>query len=57
MDIHKNARLSFRSRERLVRQVVEQARTLKATAAAVQVTVKTAAQWVQRYRVQGSAGL
>ena len=55
--IHKNARLSFRSRELLVRQVIEQARTLKATAAAFQVTVKTAAKWVQRYRVQGSAGL
>jgi len=57
MDIHKNARLSFRSRERLVQQVIEQARTLKATAAAFQVTAKTAAKWVQRYRVQGSAGL
>jgi transposase len=57
MDIHKNARLTLRSRERLVQQVIVQARTLKATAAAFQVTAKTAAKWVQRYRVQGSAGL
>ena len=46
MDIHKNARLSFRSREALVQHVVE--RTL---------TVKAANKWVQRYRAQGHAGL
>jgi transposase-like protein len=57
MDIHKNARLSFRSRERLVHEVIQQARTLQATAAAFRVTAKTAAKWLQRYRVQGSAGL
>ena len=47
MDIHKNARLTLRSRERLVQQVIVQARTLKATAAAFQVTAKTAAKWVR----------
>src|ERR1700757_3991373 len=57
MDIHKNARLSFRSRELLVQQVVEHAWTLKTAAAAFRVTAKTAAKWVQRYRVQGGAGL
>jgi transposase InsO family protein len=57
MDIHKNARLSFRSRELLVQQVVEHAWTLTTAAAAFRVTAKTAAKWVQRYRVQGSAGL
>jgi transposase len=50
MDIHKNARLSFRSREVLVQHVVERALTLKAAAAAFSVTVKTANKWVQRYR-------
>jgi hypothetical protein len=30
MDIHKNARLSFRSREALVQHVVERALTVKA---------------------------
>jgi transposase len=57
MDIHKNARLSFRSREALVQRVVERALTLKAAAAAFSVTVKTANKWVQRYRAQGQAGL
>jgi transposase InsO family protein len=57
MDIHKNARLSFRSRELLVQRVVERAITLKAAAAAFNVTCKTAAKWVGRYRVLGSAGL
>ena len=45
MDIHKNARLSFRSREVLAQHVVEQALTLKAAAAAFSVTVKTANKW------------
>ncbi len=57
MDIHKNARLSFRSREILVQQVVAQAVTLKAAATAFSVTAKTAAKWVRRYRALGSAGL
>src|SRR6266481_5653761 len=57
MDIHKNARLSFRSRECLVQRVVEQRLTLKAAAAAFSVTAKTAAKWVGRYRTQGVAGL
>jgi len=57
MDIHKNARLSFRSREFLVQQVLEHAVTLKAAAASFNVTAKTAAKWVRRYRVLGSVGL
>jgi transposase InsO family protein len=57
MDIHKNARLSFRSREILVQQVVEHAVTLKAAAIAFHVSAKTAAKWVGRYRTLGGAGL
>ena len=57
MDIHKNARLSFRSREILVQYVAESAVTLKAAAAAFHVTVKTAAKWVRRYQGEGTAGL
>jgi transposase InsO family protein len=56
MDIHKNARLTLRSREALV-QRVSQGVTLKAAAAAFNVTAKTAAKWVGRYRAWGSAGL
>ena len=50
MDLHKNARLSLRSREALVRKVIAEKQTLKAAAAAFSVSRKTAAKWVERYR-------
>ena len=57
MDIHKNARLSFRSREALARLVVEQGATRRAAAAAFRVSAKTAAKWVVRFRARGLDGL
>jgi transposase InsO family protein len=57
MDIHKNARLSFRSREALARFVMEQGATRKAAAAAFRVSVKTAAKWVVRFQIAGLEGL
>jgi transposase InsO family protein len=57
MDIHKNALLSFRSREALARYVVEQGATRKAAAAAFRVSVKTAGKWVARFRLTGIEGL
>ena len=57
MDIHKNARLSFRSREALGKFVMEQGATRKAAAAAFRVSAKTVAKWVGRYRQFGAAGL
>lgn len=57
MDIHKNARLTFRSRELLVRLVVEQGVALRVAATAFHVTAKTAAKWVARFRSLGVAGL
>ena len=57
MDIHKNARLSFRSRELLVRFVLEQGSTRKAAAAAFRVSTKTAGKWVGRYLGSGVSGL
>ena len=57
MDIHKNARLSFRSRESLSRFVLEQGATRKAAAAAFRVSAKTVAKWVGRYVQSGTAGL
>src|SRR5665213_1482868 len=57
MDIHKNARLSFRSREALARFVLEQGRTRKAAAAAFRVSDKTAAKWVARFQMAGLDGL
>jgi transposase InsO family protein len=57
MDIHKNARLSFRSREALARYVVEQGATRKAAAIAFRVSVKTAGKWVARFQIGGLDGL
>jgi transposase InsO family protein len=57
MDIHKNARLSFRSRESLAEFVLEQGSTRKAAAAALRVSAKTVAKWVGRYVQFGAAGL
>ena len=56
MDIHKNARLTLRSREALVQRVAR-GMTLKAAAAAFNVTPKTASKWVHRHRVLGLSGL
>ena len=57
MDIHKNARLSYRSREALARFVVEQGATRKAAAAAFRVSARTAAKWVARFQLTGLDGL
>jgi transposase InsO family protein len=57
MDIHKNARLTFRSRESLARLVIEQGATRKAAAAAFRVSDRTAAKWIVRFRVAGLDGL
>src|ERR1700689_2091833 len=56
MDIHKNARLTLRSREALVQHVVSGMR-LKVAAESFQVTPKTAAKWVRRYQAEGQTGL
>jgi len=57
MDYHQNARLTIHSREQMARMVVYQGCTLKAAAAAFNVSAKTASKWVQRYRALGQAGL
>src|SRR5882757_5941432 len=56
MNMHKNARLTPRGRERIVRQV-ESGQTLEAVAEAVGVRPRTARKWVDRYRREGLAGL
>jgi transposase InsO family protein len=56
MDIHKNARLTLRSREALVQRISSGVR-MKAAAESFQVTPKTAAKWVRRFRSEGAAGL
>ncbi len=57
MDIHKNARLTLRSREALARLVLEQGATRKAAAAAFRVSARTAGKWVERFRLAGVDGL
>ena len=56
MDIHKNARLTPKGRERIVRQVLS-GQTPKAAALAVSVCPRTARKWLTRYSVEGLAGL
>lgn len=56
MDIHKNARLTLRNREELVQQVAA-GLTLKQAAARFNVTSKTAAKWVRRFRENDPFGL
>jgi transposase InsO family protein len=57
MDYHKNARLTIHSREQLAKMVVERGSTLKAAAAAFNVSAKTAAKWTRRYKQPGPTGL
>ena len=57
MDVHKNARLTPRGREALVRRVVAEGRRGSAAAADFGVTVKTVRKWLERYRDEGPAGL
>jgi len=56
MDIHKNARLTLRSREALVETVIG-GMTCSRAAASFHVTPKTAAKWVRRFQSEGAAGL
>src|SRR5439155_20731065 len=56
MNVHKNARLTPRGRERIVLQV-ESGQTPEAVAQAVGVCPRTVRKWVDRYRREGLAGL
>jgi transposase InsO family protein len=56
MDIHKNARLTLRSREALVETVIG-GLGFRRAAASFRVTPKTATQRVRRYQSEGVAGL
>jgi transposase InsO family protein len=57
MDYHKNARLTVSLREELAERVVFEGVTLKLAAASFNVSAKTAAKWVGRYRERGPQGL
>jgi transposase InsO family protein len=57
MDIHKNARLTPRSRAELVRRILVEKQTPKAVATAFGVCAKTVSKWVARFQAEGEAGL
>jgi transposase InsO family protein len=57
MRLHANAALSLNQRRRVVDRVVEQGWSLRKAAAAAEVSDRTAAKWVARYRAEGEAGL
>jgi len=56
MDIHKNARVTLRSREALV-EIVQRGLNFRRAALSFHVTAKTAAKWFRRYQSEGVAGL
>ena len=56
MNVHKNARLTPRGRERIV-ELVAGGQTPKAVSEAVGVCPRTVRKWARRYRAEGLAGL
>src|SRR6516162_6754185 len=57
MDTHKNAPLTPKGREAMVRSVVEEGLSHAAAARKFNVTPKTVAKWVKRFRAEGVGGL
>ena len=57
MDTHKNARLTPKGREEMVRAVVDYGLSKAAAARQFNTTAKTVAKWVERFRALGVDGL
>ena len=57
MDTHKNARLTPKGREAMVRAVVDCGLSKAAAARQFHTTAKTVGKWVERYRTEGVDGL
>src|SRR5689334_24831071 len=57
MDTHKNAPLTPKGREAMVRSVVEGGLSRAAAARQFNTTAKTVAKWVKRFRAEGVDGL
>ncbi len=57
MDTHKNAPLTPKGREAMVRSVIEGGLTKAAAALQFNITAKTVAKWVNRFRAEGVDGL
>ena len=56
MNIHNNARLTFRGRELLVKRIVEQGLRVEEAVQASGVSVRTACKWLRRYRKKALRG-
>lgn len=57
MDVHKNARLTPKSRALLVERVLEQGWTVAEATQAAGVSERTGWKWLRRYRDEGLDGL
>ena len=57
MNVHKNARLTPKGREAMVRDVVHGGLTNAQAARRYHTTPKTVAKWVGRFRIHGVDGL
>lgn len=57
MRLHPNAKLTPAGREALVRQVLEQGRSVRELAAGAQVSRQTLYKWIHRFRSEGVDGL
>src|SRR5262249_19164278 len=57
MDTHKNARLTPKGRELMVRAVVDQGLSKAAAARKFNTSAKTVAKWVKRFLAHGVEGL
>jgi transposase InsO family protein len=57
MDTHKNARLTPKGREEMVRAVVDRGMSKAAAARQFNTTSKTVAKWVDRFNAEGADGL
>jgi transposase InsO family protein len=57
MKLHANAALTVRQRLRMVDRVLQRSWTIRAAAAAAEVSERTCSKWVARYRAEGELGL
>jgi transposase InsO family protein len=57
MNVHHNARLTERGRERIVRAVIAHQLTAKAAALQVGLSERSVRKWLARFRAEGTAGL
>jgi transposase InsO family protein/transposase len=57
MKLHANAALSLRQRQRMVGRVLDEGWSIRAAAQAAEVSERTCAKWVARYRAEAELGL